>query len=192
MWRMPIMNLCFLLVLITVLALQHSAAVFAPTETLYEATDDDRGSQKVQSNPTLTRRLSIAVGYLSDLAQRSRIIKEWNLEYNTASWERLRAAPGAESDLVDARFHVANAEVFGVATGNKQRAQTELDRADRCLRNALGAVASDMQPTVRAIQTELMDAKAELEMDYSDSDIIDEQIKIDLDWLLHALHDHRL
>lgn len=189
---MPIMNLCFLLVLITILALQHSAAVFAPSETLNEATDGDRVSQTVQSNPTLTRRLSNAVGYLSDLAQRSRVIKEWTLEYNTASWESLRAAPGAESDLVDARFHVANAEVFGVATGDKQRAQTELDRADRCLQNALGAVASDMQPTVRTIQSELMDAKMELEMGDPDSDIIDEQIKIDLDWLVHALHDHRL
>ena len=186
------MNLCFLLVLITILALQRSAAFFAPSETLYETTGDERVSQKVQSNPTLTRKLSNAVGYLSDLAQRSRIIKEWTLDYNTASWDALRAAPGAESDLVDARFHVANAEVFGVATGDKQRARTELDRADRCLRNALEIIASDMQPTLRAIQIELTDAKMEIEMGDPDSDVIDEQIKIDLDWLLHALHNHRL
>lgn len=181
------MNLCFILVLITVLALRHSAVVFGPNEFSYESANDHGLFEKHRKVSSLGNQIQSAIGNLSDLGQRSRIIKEWFLEYKNASWEILRAARGAESDLVQARFHVANAEAFGAATGHKETAKRELIRADGYLLDALANVASNLKPVVNALRREITDAKFDLEMDRSDTDINDEQIKTDLDSVIQLL-----
>ena len=187
MWRIPIMNLCFILVLITIVALRHSAVVFVPDKFSYESANNRGLFQKHRIVSSLGNQIQAALGNLSDMGQRSRIIKEWFLEYKNASWEILRAARGAESDLVQARFHIANAEALGAATGHKQRAKKELIRADGYLQHAVTDVASNLKPVVNAIRKEITDAKFGLEMDRPDTDINDEQIKNDLDSVIQLL-----
>mgnify|MGYP001169989418 FL=1 len=195
MWRLPIMNLCFVIVLITILALQHSASVFAPAETTYEPVSNDsyRGRFHAESDQPWSRirlgsGLGTALGHLSDLWQRSMIMKEWLLEYGTTGWERIDAPRGVKNDLLEARFHVANAEVFGAATGEKQRAKMELDRADRYLQKALPVVADNALPAVEAIRKELSVAKMDVGMAYHKIQTSDERIKAELDRVINALH----
>jgi len=102
----------------------------------------------------------------------------------------MRAAPGVENDLLEARFHVANAAALSAATGDRHRTKTELDRADKCLQKAIGVVGEDFRPFVSAVRGELTQAKRELDMADPDTDTRDEQIKIDLDAVLQALHGH--
>jgi hypothetical protein len=199
MWRLPFLNLCFVVVLITILALQHSASVFAPAETRYELVNDDpyethprAVSGQAWNGGPLGDRLRTAIGYLSDLWRRSMIIKEWLLEYETTYWERIRPQRGAESDLVEARFHVANAEVFGAATGERQRAKVELDRADHYLRKAVLLVGDNTLPALEAVRKELTAAKMDLEMADPKTQTSDERIKADLDRLIISLHGKRL
>src|SRR5215203_2598523 len=109
MWRLPILNLCFLLILITILTLQHSAAVFAPFERSDGSVDQPLGAHKVQGDASLDNDLRTVIDHLSELGQRSRIITDWYLENQTSSWDRMRGTPGVENDLLEARFHVANA-----------------------------------------------------------------------------------
>jgi hypothetical protein len=158
--------------------------VFAPSESAIESANYDSG-QLLKPLPDGSR---IAVDYLSNLWQRAMIIKKWTVEYRTAAWERMFAPRGAERDLVQARFHVANAEAFGSATGDIQKAQTELDRADRDLQKALPLVADKLLPILIAIRKELTDAKIELQSAGSDIASDDEQIKADLDWAIASLH----
>ena len=190
MWRLPILNLCFLLILITILALQHSAAVFAPFDRSYESLDQSLGADKVRGHASLNNGLWTVIDYLRELGQRSRIIKDWYLENRTNSWDRMRAAPGVETDLLEARFHVANAGALSAVTGDRHRAKTELDRADKCLQKAIGVVGEHLRPFVSAVRGELTQAKRELDMGDPDTDTRDEQIKIDLDAVLQALHGH--
>src|SRR5512147_1949123 len=101
MWRVPLLNFFFVLVLITFLALQHSALVFAPAETRYEHVSNGwyRGPFHAESDQAWNRirlgsGVGAALGHLSDLWQRSMIMKEWLLEYQTADWERIYAMRG--------------------------------------------------------------------------------------------------
>jgi hypothetical protein len=198
-WRLPLLNFLFVLVLITFLALQHSASVFAPAEPGYESISYDpyqrrshAESDQVWSGIHLVGGLGSALGHLSDLCQRSMFMKEWLLEYQTTYWKRIDAARGAESDLVEARFHVANAEVFGAATGEKQRAKVELDRADRYLEKALPVVGDNTLLALEAIRNELTAAKMDLETVDPKTQTGDERIKADLDRLINSLHGKRL
>lgn len=193
------MNLCFVIVLITILALQHSASVFAPAESRYDPVSyvPYQGylraeSGRLRSGDRSGNRLTTALDYLSDLWRRSMIIKQWMLEYETTYLERLRTARGTESDLVEARFHVANAEVFGAAMGEQQRAKIEIGRADLDVQKALPLVAVNMMPALEAIRKELADTKMELEMAAPNTETSDEQIKADLDRAIASLHGKRL
>jgi hypothetical protein len=199
MWRLPLLNFFFVLVVITFLALQHSASVFAPAETGYESISYDPYetharalSGQAWNGDPLGGRYRIALGHLSDLWQRSMIIKEWLLEYQTTYWERIDAARGAENDLVEARFHVANAEVFGAAMGEQQRAKIELDRADHYLQKALPVVGVSTLPALEAIRKELSAAEMDLEMTDPKTQTRDERIKADLDRVINSLHGKRL
>ncbi len=120
------------------------------------------------------------------------IMKEWLLEYETTYWEGIYAARGAENDLVEARFHVANAEVFGAATGEKQRAKVELDRADRYLQKALPVVGDNALLALEAIRNELTAAKMDLETLDPTTQTSDERIKADLDRVINSLHSKQL
>ena len=195
MWRIPILNLCLLLVVITILALHHSASFFAPFEGRFNAVNyaRDRGYSYAVTDPAGSSgrsgsSLMTALGSLSELWQRAMIMKQWMLEYEATYWEKLRAARGAESDLVEARFHVSNAEAFAAAIGEKQRAKVELGRADRYLKKALPLVADDTLLALETIRKELSAAKLELEQAGTDTYTSDERIKTDLDHMISLLH----
>jgi hypothetical protein len=197
--RLPLLNFLFVLVLITFLALRHSASVFAPTETRYEAVNNDphhgrfyAESDQAWSRIRLGSGLGTALGQLSDLWQRSMIMKEWLLEYQTSYWERIDAARGAEFDLVEARFHVANAEVFGAAMGEQRRAKIEFARADRYLQKALPVVGVSTLPALDAIRKELSAAEMDLKMTDPKTQTRDERIKADLDRVINSLHGKQL
>lgn len=132
-----------------------------------------------------------ALGSLSELWQRAMIMKQWMLEYEATYWEKLRAARGAESDLVEARFHVSNAEAFAAAIGEKQRAKVELGRADRYLKKALPLVADDKLLALETIRKELSAAKLDLEREGTNTYTNDENIKTDLDHMISLLHRKR-
>jgi len=133
-------------------------------------------------------RVRAAIAYLSEWRERSRIITEWFLEYRNASWQGFHADRRAESDLVKARLHIANAEVFGVVSGEKQRAQKELILADSSLQHALAAVGNDLTPPIIALCSRISEAKLDLEMDRPETEIDHEdQVKTDLDSLIQSL-----
>jgi len=186
MWRLPWVNLFFVLILITFLALQHSAAVFAPAGRAYEPSTDN--PQWARMNAAMGGKSSIAIGNLGKLWQRAMIMREWMIESQTASWERILAPRGAASDLLEARFHVANAEAFGSATGERQKAEIEFDRADRYLQKTLPLVTATRLANLNAIRKELRDAKLQLENGEPDSAAADERIKADLDRAIASLH----
>jgi hypothetical protein len=156
--RLSVLNLLFVLIVITVVALQHSASVFAPGENIIELVN----YVPVQSFNSAQMRGASKTGldYLGNLWQRAMILKQWMVEYQLTSWETLLAPRGAESDLLEARFHVANAEAYGSATGDMQKAQNELDRADRYLQKALPLVADKSEKVPESLGLVYVPAKA--------------------------------
>jgi predicted component of type VI protein secretion system len=113
------------------------------------------------------------------------------LESETTYWETVGASRGAEADLVEARFHLANAEVFDAAMDDQQKARIELKRAENYLivdrpseKNAL--------PGLATIKKEIDAAILDLESINSKNLERYERLKIDLDHVIATLRSQRL
>ena len=162
MWRYTVLNLCFVILVIALTALQHSSSIFGPTAHSSALTDRDTAQTfefasdaKSSGTPRVPADFNRAVAYLYDMWRRGMVLKEWTIEYNAFRWEILRASSPAESDLLDARFHVANAEVFTEAMSKKTRAIKELDRAETSLKAAEGLVEPSLARQVKTIDDEI-------------------------------------
>jgi hypothetical protein len=192
MWRYPFLNLCFVVLVITLLAMQHSVAVFGPSGRAGAVTDND-SSQRLWLEGEFSRRLrapanfSRAAAFLDDSWHRGIIFNEWLMEYNTSQWEIFNASSPAETDLIEARFHVANAEVFTDALSENDRAIKELARADKSLEAARIIVKANLAPRLTTIREEIVAAEMSEQTEEAFSTVPFETIKADLDHLIEIL-----
>ncbi|MGH7928190.1 MAG: hypothetical protein ACREQV_10370, partial [Candidatus Binatia bacterium] len=162
--------------LIVFLDVQHSIAVFGPHGNGYAPVHS--GTAPSRSN--VARVLARPIGYLGDLWQRSMILPEWIVEYQTIKW-RSQAAGGAKFDLAQARFHVANAEVFDVAMGEAQRARLELERAANYLLESEALITGELNPILESIRQEIVAAEIDSITTSPDNTERYEKIKAELD-----------
>jgi hypothetical protein len=152
MSRLPFSNFCLIVILIVFLDVQHSIAVFGPRGSAYV-----HGASSTRLSPA--HALAGPLGCLGDLWQRSMILPEWIVEYQTIKWSS-KAAGGAKFDLAQARFHVANAEVFDVAVGEAQRARIELGRAANYLLESEALTRGELKASIESIRHEIVAQKA--------------------------------
>jgi hypothetical protein len=194
MWRDPFLNFCFVILLITVFAVQHSVTVFGPAVHARAVTDIDLP----RSNPlwlggNFFSRLPApspvrrAAAFLDHVWQRSMVFEEWWLDYTASQWELYNASSPAESDLLEARFHVANAEVFTDAMNENTRAMKELARAETSLDAARTIAGPNITRQLSTVSEEI--ATAELRERSKDalSTVPFEAIKADLDHVIAIL-----
>ena len=186
MWRYAFLNLCFVLLVITLLSIQHSAPVFGPGRNQgerYAFTLDGESPRSLRMPAEFNR----AAAFLNDTWRRGKFFNEWLMEYNASQWEFLRASSPAETDLLDVKFHIANAEVFTEAMRETDRAIKELDRAAISLHEVQTLVKPDLAPQLTNISAEITAA----EMNEQKGDAIPsapfETIKADLDHLIRVV-----
>ena len=112
MWKDPFVNFYFFVLLMTLVALQHSTYLHGFVSDGGDAAESYLSgsdiSRRLPNAPALRR----AAEFIDQAWRRTVVFKEWWMEYNASRWEMLNASTPAESDLLEARFHVANAEVF--------------------------------------------------------------------------------
>jgi hypothetical protein len=194
MWRHPFLNLCFVILVITLLSIQHSATVFRPAAHIRLVTNGDHsegnGFTSEGESPRSLRipaEFSRAAAFLNDTWRRGKVFNEWLMEYNTSQWEIFRASSPAETDLLEARFHVANAEVFTDAISETNRAIKELDRAATSLQQVQTLVKPNLAPQLTTISAEIMAAEMKEQRGDAFSTAPFETIKADLDHLIEVL-----
>ena len=194
MWQLPFLNLCFVVFLITHVAVQHSVSVFHPSESKYLLVTYDPvparfslGFESAWKTTRFRHGLGRPIGYLSDLWRRSIILREWMLEQETSYWGTIRAASGAEADLVEARFHVANAEVLDAGMGEKRRATVELIRAENYLLETRPLIVDKLRPALEKIRQELGPARVDSDWMISEYSERYERIKSDLDHMIERV-----
>lgn len=185
------MNLCFVLILITILALRYSISVFSPAETTHITFDDSPGKSHADALSgqagTLGDELRPALGYLRDLWRRSILLRQWMLEYEISYWGTLRAASGVEAGLVEARYHVANAEVFDAALGERSRAKTEIGQAESYLVATRPLLTERILSRVESIRQELDAVSMNSASVSAEKSEHYERIKTDLDRLIETV-----
>jgi hypothetical protein len=189
MWKLPWYNLCFLLVLITIVTLRHSVLVF-PTGRRHAVLAHE-SAHGVFAGPFYALeaggRSAAPNGSVADLWRRALLIEEWTVEYGTGSWSSGLGSAGARGDLTDARFHVANAEVLGFALCDNQKAKLELNQATRDLLLARSSLKESLRPTVTRIKNELDSATADLDAVAGDDLDSLEAVKSELDKLIQTV-----
>jgi hypothetical protein len=167
MWRYTVLYLCFVFLFVALLAQQHSFSVYGPTahsDGMTYSPSPTFGRESDAESPGNLRApadFSRAMAYLYDMWHRAMVLKEWTIENNAFRWEILRASSPAERDLLDARFHVANAEVFTEAMSKNARAIRELDRAETSLKAAEALVEPGLASQVKTIDDEITAAETQ-------------------------------
>jgi hypothetical protein len=194
MWRYPFFNLCFVVLVITLLSIQHSAAVFGPAAHIRLATRGDYSEENGFTSEGESRRsLRIpaefrrAAAFLADTWRRGKVFNEWLMEYNASQWEIFRASSPAETDLLEARFHIANAEVFADAMSESDRAIKELDRAAISLQEMQTLVKPNLALQLTTLSAEITAAEMNEKKGAVFSTAPFETIKANLDHLIEIL-----
>ncbi|MGE5219921.1 MAG: hypothetical protein ACM3SP_23210 [Chloroflexota bacterium] len=190
----PFLNFCFLMLVLIFFTIQHSASPFAPAEQDRALSYSENSRRpwlaldgKAQIGLYMPANLSRAAELLDRTWRRVKIFDEWVIDYNTSRWEIFRASNPAETDLLRARFYVANAEVFTAAVSEKDRAVQELTRATKWLLAAQPLVKPELTHRLKTIQQEIVDAESNERAATTSSAVPFETIKANLDRLIELL-----
>ena len=194
MWRNPFLNLCFIVLAITIFAIQHSVALFGPpayskavtgSDPLerYAFTLNDEFPKSLRGPAEVSR----AAAFLHDIWHRGKVFNEWLMEYHTSQWQLFRASNPTETDLIEARFHVANAEVFTEGMSENDRAIKELDRAAKSLQAVQTLIKDNLAPEVTTVRAEITAAELNEQTEDPFSTIPFETIKANLDHLIEIV-----
>ena len=193
MGRFPFINLCFVLFLMGIFATRHLVPVIHPTANGFRLVDydaqpkpDDFAAQRPMST-TIQRSLKMFIGDLSDLWERAMIMRLWMLEYQTTYWTKAHATTGAEADLLEARFHVANAEVFDAAMNQQSRAKIELKRAESSITETRPLIEARARVNLELIEQEIGAVSINPKTARVEESAPYEKIKSDLDRLIERL-----
>src|SRR5262250_133974 len=123
---------------------------------------------------------------LAELWQRTQILAEWPIENNTTQWEKFYASTLVEKELIEARFHVENAEVYEWSIENPQKTVTELNRrAERFLDDARASInKKHILVTIERVTKELETMEADATGKGVSQPANYESVKTDLDHVI--------
>jgi hypothetical protein len=191
MWRLRFLNLTFFILLLTIMTMQR----LAPGTKLSE----DDLTEFSESAPAV-RRSSVRLidGYTSQLSasfthsaedvaqawRQAEILAEWPIENDTTQWEKAYASTNVEKELIEARFHVENAEVYEWAIKNRQKTMVELKQAEGFLENARPLIKNPALATVEQVTKELELMKIDTMGEGASRPANYEIIKTDLDQVI--------
>jgi len=179
MWNQSFFNFCFLMLLLTVLAAHHPL--------IGQNSDIDLDSDgQISSTIVRPAELSNAMSFFEKTWLRAMLMREWMLEYNSSEWEIFNATNPAETDLLEARFHVGNAEVLADAMSENDRAATELARAQNSLEAVQALGDRRLDPQLKTVETEITAAQRS-EADSAFPNVPFETIKTNLDHLIQTV-----
>jgi hypothetical protein len=194
MWRDPFLNFCFVVLLMMMFALQHSPGLFGSNRHGGGVADIDlpdsypetfdAGLTGRSRAPVMFRRTAT---FFDNLWDRTVVVEEWWMDYTAWQWQRFDASSPAESDLVEARFHVATAEVFTDLMTKNARAIKELARAETSLNAARTSAGAKFALRLSTIRKEIAATETREENQEALSTAPFETIKADLDDLIAML-----
>jgi hypothetical protein len=181
MWNQSFFNFCFLMLLLGVLTARHPSVLIGQSDE----TDSESNHEMAQM---IVRPAEItgAVSFLETTWRRAMVMREWLLEFNSSQWEIFNAANPAETDLLDARFHVSNAEVLADAMSETDRAVMELARAQSSLHAVQSLIDRRLDPQLKTLETEISAAER-TEADVAFSTVPFENMKTELDHLIQTV-----
>ena len=97
---------------------------------------------------------------IKGLWERGVALADRALDYQTAAWEKFQASRSDADDLINAKLHVAYAEIYEFTTGETEKSAKELDEAETYLKNAAPRLRSQEEAELETLQKDLQNVKA--------------------------------
>jgi hypothetical protein len=194
--RQRFLNLTFFVLLLTIMTMREWTPLMQRSEDDFAEFND--GAVRARESSTLAGGIYINqfLGRIADvLAQvrrRTEILTEWRIENNTTQWERSYASTSVERDLIEARFHVDNAEVYEWSIENRQKTMAELNQAERFLQDARPLLGKPALATIERVTKELEIMKIDATGEGASQPANYETVKTDLDRLIDSARAARL
>jgi hypothetical protein len=180
MWRNSFFNFCFIMLVLSFLAFRHPIAIVHGSA----ASADDWDHEYPRS--LAPAELGRAAAFLKDRWHRAMLMTEWLMEYNASQWEVFKGSDPAETDLLEAKFHITNAEVFTEALSETDRAVKELARAERSLEAVQPMVEPKLVLQLKTLENEITAAETS-ELGSGFANVPFETLKANLDRLMQSL-----
>jgi hypothetical protein len=181
MWRQRFLNLTFVLLLM-ILTMRNLAFVTQQSEQVQAPSARPNGGYS-----QLSASLAPVVRDLGQLWRRTQILAEWPIENNTTQWEKFYASTIVEKELIDARFHVENAEVYEWSIENPKKTIAELNRAERVLSDARPSIQKPLLATIERVTKELETMEADTSGEGASQPANYEAVKTDLDHVIDRI-----
>ena len=102
---------------------------------------------------------------ISGLWRRSESLADRAFDYQVAAWEKLQSAGTGSEDLIEAKLHVAYAEIDEFTSRDKQKSETELEKAESYIGQAIPQMSGKAKPELEKVEKELTLAKTEIRKD---------------------------
>ena len=180
MWNQSFFNFCFLMLLVMILTARHPLNVARTSDAELDA------DEPISSTMLGPAQVAEAITFVEKTWRHAMVMREWLMEYNSSQWEIFNAANPAETDLLEARFHVSNAEVLAAAMSEHDRAVKELTRAETSLEAVQPLLKGVLDPQLTTVETEITAAeRSEANSGFSSGPF--EDIKTDLDRLIQKV-----
>jgi hypothetical protein len=196
MWRLPFLNLTFIVLVLLIVTMQKLAPETQPSEDGFTEFSESASGHSVRPDGGYVGLLSGSVtriaGRFAQVWQRAVILTEWRIENNTAQWEKSYASTMVEKELIEARFHVKTAEVYEWSINNRQKTMAELNQAERFLQNARPSIKKPALATIERVTKELELMKIDTTGEGASRPANYETIKADLDRVIDWVRTARL
>jgi flagellin-specific chaperone FliS len=128
-----------------------------------------------------------AASAIDGLWEKARALSERSAEYVSTDWKELTTTSKTKINLMEAKLHVAYAQIYQDTTGELAKVKPEIDEADSYLKKAEQHADDKTQARLVAISEELKEARAHLEEKGPDVRARYEKIKADLGELIRKM-----
>jgi TPR repeat protein len=128
-----------------------------------------------------------AASAIDGLWEKARALSERSAEYVYTDWEELTVTSKTKINLMEAKLHVAYAQIYQDTTGEVAKVRPEIDEADSYLKKAKQHVDGETEARLVAIRQELKEAKAHLQEKGADVRTRYEKIKAELGDLIRKM-----
>jgi hypothetical protein len=103
---------------------------------------------------------------IKELWERGESLAERALDYQTATWDKFQSSRPDANDLIEAKLHVAYAEIYEFTRGETQKSAKELEKAESYLRKAELRMTKNEKTAMDSVEKDLKEVKTDLGKNY--------------------------
>jgi hypothetical protein len=99
---------------------------------------------------------------INGLWKRAKSLSERSVEYAFAKWDEMTARGKTKINLIEAKLHVAYADIYQYTTGQVEKVEAEIEKSESYLKKAAGHADDKTKVRLNGIGNELKEVRSDL------------------------------